>query len=398
MTNLEKDKESPFQQIDYNLIFILFLLICSSCIAIYSAQIIGQYDSNYVVKQVVWYVLGLIAIAVVMILDFDQFRRLSWYIYGLGILLLIGIVIVPYVDPNAGTPAALVPVINGAQSWYRFGGFAFQPAEVMKVALIISLANSITLHNEKYSNRSIKEDFLLLGKILAIALPPVVLVMLQPDLGTTLVFIAIISSLLLVSGIRWRIIFLITLLFVLLITGLVFLYLYFPDFFLTYILETYQLERFYAWLQPYEYDEGIGYQLVKSLLAIGSGQLFGKGFTDGSVYFPEAHTDFIFAIIGEEFGFIGTSFVISLFFLLVYRMIHVALESNEPFGSYLCAGVIGMITFQVFQNIGMTIGVLPITGIPLPFISYGGSSILASMIAIGIILNVRSRTRKYMFD
>ncbi|WLD94932.1 FtsW/RodA/SpoVE family cell cycle protein [Alkalihalobacillus sp. AL-G] len=396
MTNLEK--ESPFQQIDYNLLFILFLLICSSCISIYSAMIIGQYESNFVLKQIVWYAVGFIAIAIIMILDFDQFRKLSWYIYGLGVFLLVGIVVIPFIDPNAGTDAALVPEINGAYSWYRYRGLAFQPAEVMKVALIISLANSITVHNEKYVDRSIREDFLLIGKILLISLPPVFLVLLQPDLGTTLVFIAIVASLLLVSGIRWRIIFLLTLLFILLITGLVFLYLYFPEFFLTYILADYQLERFYGWLQPYEYDEGIGYHLVKSLLAIGSGQLFGKGFTDGTVYFPEAHTDFIFSIIGEEFGFMGTSFVISLFFLLIYRMIHTALESNEPFGSYLCAGVIGMVTFQVFQNIGMVIGLLPITGIPLPFISYGGSSILASMIAIGLVLNVRSRTRNYMFD
>lgn len=394
MTNT--DRETPFQQIDYNLLFILFLLICSSCIAIYSA--VGQYEGNFVVKQLVWYSVGFTAIAFVMILDFDQFLKLSWYIYGFGIFLLLGIVVIPMVDPNAGTTDALVPSINGAMSWYRYGGIAFQPSELMKVALIITISNVITIHNDTYKDRSLKGDFLLLGKVMLVSIPPVFLVMSQPDLGTTLVFIAIIASLILVSGIRWRIILLLTLLFSLFITGLVMIYIYFPEFFLDHILASYQLNRFYGWLQPYEFEQGFGFQLVKSLLAIGSGQLYGKGFAEGNVYFPEAQTDFIFSVIGEEFGFMGTSFVISLFFLLVYRIIHTALESNDPFGSYLCAGVIGMITFQVFQNIGMTIGLLPITGIPLPFISYGGSSILASMIAIGLVLNVRSRTRNYMFD
>ncbi|WP_349410282.1 FtsW/RodA/SpoVE family cell cycle protein [Pseudalkalibacillus sp. SCS-8] len=394
MTNQEK--ESPFQQIDYNLLFILFLLICSSCIAIYSA--VGLYEPSFVIKQLVWYAVGFVAIAFVMILDFDQFLKLSWYIYGAGMFLLLGIAIIPLVDPNAGTPQAIVPNINGAHSWYRYGGVAFQPSEIMKVALIITIANLITVHNEKYKNRTIKDDFLLVGKVALVSLPPVLLVVKQPDLGTTMVFIAIIGSLLLVSGIRWRIILLLSFLLTAVITSLVLIYLYFTEFFTTYLLKPYQLDRFYGWLQPYEFDQEEGYQLVQSLLAIGSGQLYGKGFTGGNVTIPEPQTDFIFSVVGEEFGFMGTSFLISLFFLLIYRIIQTALESNDPFGSYLCAGVIGMITFQVFQNIGMTIGLLPITGIPLPFLSYGGSSILASMIAIGLVLNVRSRTRNYMFD
>jgi cell division protein FtsW (lipid II flippase) len=180
----------------------------------------------------------------------------------------------------------------------------------------------------------------------------------------------------------------------------VFIFFTFPDFFNKYILDTnsYKLDRVYGWLNPYEYSSDIGFQLIKSLLAIGSGELYGKGYQQLEVYLPEGHTDFIFAIISEQFGFIGGSIVISLFFLLIYRMIHIALESNDPFGSFLCTGVIGMITFQVFQNVGMTVGLLPITGLPLPFISYGGSSLATYMIAIGIVLNVRSRTRKYMFD
>jgi rod shape determining protein RodA len=382
------DQQSPLQQIDYNLLFILFLLFCTSCIAIYSAT-----EGNFVIKQLVWYAVGAIAIAGTLILDFDQFRRLSWYLYGLGVLLLSGLVIIAAVDPAS----SLVPEINGAKSWYRFPGMAFQPSEIMKVALIITLSNTITSHNERFIQRTISDDFLLIVKIVLVSALPLLLVLMQPDLGTGLVFAAIIGSLILISGIRWRIIFTLLLFVSGFIAALVFIFVRFPDFFLEYILDQYQLDRFYGWLAPYEYETE-GFQLIKSLLAIGSGQLYGKGFTEGSVYIPEAQTDFIFAVIGEEFGFIGGSLVIALFFLLIYRIIHTALETNEPFGSYLCAGVIGMITFQVFQNIGMTVGLLPVTGIPLPFISYGGSSILSAMIAIGLILNVRSRTRKFMFD
>ncbi|MCK6256767.1 rod shape-determining protein RodA [Fictibacillus sp. KIGAM418] len=385
---MENNRQSPLQQIDYNLIFLLFLMICISCMAIYSAQEIAQYDSNFVIKQLMWYAVGAFAVAGVMILDFDQFRKLSWYLYGFGILLLIGIVI---------APESLVPNINGARAWFRFGPFALQPSELMKVALIISISNTIATHNEKYIVRTLHEDLLLIGKIALIVMPPMLLILMQPDLGTSLVFIALTLSLMLVSGIRWRIIAVIILIGVLFITLLVWIYFTFPQFFLDHILDEYQLERFYAWLDPYGHKDE-GYHIRNALMAIGSGQLFGKGFTHGSVYLPEAQTDFIFSIVGEEWGFIGTSVLISLFFLMIYRMINTALESNEAFGSYLCAGVIGMVTFQVFQNIGMNIQVMPITGIPLPFISYGGSSVLAQMIAFGLVLNVRSRTRKYMFE
>jgi rod shape-determining protein RodA len=381
---LENNHKSPWQQIDYNLLFLLFLMLCTSCIAIYSAQLIGQYGENFVLKQIVWYVIGGIAIVGVMILDYDQFRKLSWYLYGVGILLLLGIMV-------------FGSEVNGAKSWYKFGGIAFQPSEIVKVSLVITISNIIAGHNEKYVIRTMREDLLLLSKIGLAAGGPMLLVLMQPDLGTSLVFIAITGSLLLVSGIRWRIILSLVALFSLFVSILVWIYFTFPEFFMAHILDAYQLDRFYAWLDPYGHPDA-GYHTRNALLAIGSGMLFGKGFKEGAIYLPEAQTDFIFSVIGEEFGFLGTSIVISLFFLMIYRMINTALESNEPFGSYLCSGVIGMLTFQVFQNIGMNIQVMPITGIPLPFISYGGSSILACMIAFGLVLNVRSRTRKYMFE
>ncbi|KKI93638.1 cell cycle protein [Bacillus sp. SA1-12] len=388
-------EKSPQQQIDFTLLFIMFLLAIVSTIAINSAEATlpaTLQAINFSVKQVQWYIIGAFAVAMTMLIDYDRFRQLSWYLYGFGMVLLLGLEILP---------APIVQTIKGATSWYKLGPLGnFQPSELMKIFMIIVLSRIIADHREKYPNNTITDDFLLIGKLAATAAPPILLLIRQPDMGMTMVFCAIIASLILVSGIKWRIIVTAASSALLGIGSIVFIFIKFPDFFLKYILrgEEYQLDRFYGWLNPYEYSGEQGFQLVKSLLAIGSGELRGKGYKNLEVYLPEAHTDFIFSIISEQFGFIGGSIVVSLFFLLIYRMIHISLESNDPFGSYLCTGIIGMITFQVFQNVGMTIGLLPITGLPLPFVSYGGSSLATYMVAIGVVLNVRSRTRKYMFD
>ncbi|MGG3888341.1 FtsW/RodA/SpoVE family cell cycle protein [Metabacillus fastidiosus] len=387
------EKEKIPQQVDYTLIFIMFLMAIVSTLAIYSAQATLPEKLqviNFAARQIQWYIIGGIVVIGTMVIDYDRFKQLSWYLYGFGMLLLLGLEILPQ---------GIVQTIKGATSWYNLGPLGnFQPSELMKIIMIIVLSKLITDHREKHPNSDIQDDFLLIGKIALAAAPPLFLLYRQPDMGMSMVFCAIIGSLIIVSGIKWRIILSFVGTAVISVSVLVFIFIQFPKFFNDHIMKTYQLDRFYGWLNPYEYAGEQGFQLVKSLLAIGSGELKGKGFENLEVYLPEAHTDFIFSIIAEQFGFIGGSIVISLFFLLIYRMIHIALESNEPYGSYICTGIIGMITFQVFQNVGMTVGLLPITGLPLPFISYGGSSLATYMIAIGLILNVRSRTRKYMFD
>jgi rod shape determining protein RodA len=387
------DSEKNMQQrIDYTLLFILFLLALASTVAIISAQATlpeKLQNINFVAQQWQWYAVGSVAIFVTMIIDYDRFKQVAWYLYGFGIILLLGL---EFSIPGTQT-------IKGATSWYKLPGIGnFQPSELMKIFLILVLSQLIVLHREKYQEGTIKLDLLLLGKLSITTLVPLLLLVKQPDMGMSMVFMSIFASLLIVSGIRWRILFSIGVTFIMMIVALVYTYFAFPVFFKENILDDYQLNRFYGWLAPYEYSNAQGFQLIKSLLAIGSGELSGKGFHNIEVFLPESHTDFIFAVIAEQFGFIGASLVISLFFLLIYRMIHIALECNDPYGSYLCAGIIGMITFQVFQNIGMTIGLLPITGLPLPFVSYGGSSLATYMLAIGIILNVRSRTKKFLFD
>jgi rod shape determining protein RodA len=220
----------------------------------------------------------------------------------------------------------------------------------------------------------------------------------QPDLGTSLVLLAIFSGLMLVSGISWKVI-----LPIFLLTGtigglLIYLIVFQPELLNIIGVRQYQLGRIYSWLNPEEFKDGDGYHLYQSMLAIGSGLITGKEASLGNVHLPEGHTDFIFSVIGEKYGFAGASFVISLYFLLIYRIISLSLDVKDPFSSYICTGVVSMFVFHVFQNAGMTIGLLPITGIPLPFISYGGSSMISNMLAIGLIFSISFRNKKYMFD
>jgi rod shape determining protein RodA len=376
---------------DYQLAFILFLLFCTSCIAIYGAQMTsGQYEENFLLKQIVWYVVGCFIVAGVMFFDSEQIQRMAWYLYGFGIFLLVFLMV---------APTSIAKPVNGAKAWFTLPGFSFQPAEFMKVFLIITLSTIITKHNQKYLKHTLDSDLKLLFKIAVTAIVPIFLLLKQPDLGTALVMVAIVIGLIFTSGILWRIIISITIIAVIAISTIFYLVLKAPSILEKYLgVQSYQFGRIYSWLNPEGYKSGEGYHLLNSLKAIGSGQIVGKGVGQGQVYIPENHTDFIFSVIGEQFGFVGTSVVLSLFFLLIYHLIKVSIETNEEFNSYICAGVISLFVFHVFQNAGMTIGLLPITGIPLPFISYGGSSLMGSMFAIGLIFGIRWHHKVYMFS
>lgn len=382
--------------IDYTLIFIIILLGCVSLFTIYTIvpTLPASYDgSHFVLKQFAWYIVGAVVVACIMLLDYDRFKQITWILYGIGVLSLLMLTL--------RFPPSIIHEANNAVSWFKFPGIGtIQPSEFMKVFLVLAVSLVTTQHNEKYISRTIKSDLGLLLKIGAVAVPPMLLIATEPDLGGFLVLSAITGSIVLISGIRWRIIF--TILFLgigILAAGLAAWY-FFPGpiaDFLEDSLFGHVSSRFYGWLDPEQHPDS-GYQLILAMLAIGSGQLFGKGIGDMQVYVPERHTDMIFTAISEQFGFIGASLVVALFFLLIYRLIHVALLSNDNYGSYLVTGLVGMFAYQVFQNIGMSIQLLPVTGLPLPFLSYGGSSTLTYMLAIGIVLNVHSRTRKYMFE
>jgi rod shape determining protein RodA len=382
-------KVSP--RLDYGLVLILFLLFLASCAAIYSAQAAGQYGENFLLKQVVWYMVGIGIIAAVISLDSDQLKKISWYTYGIGLAMLAILMV---------APSSIAPYINGAKSWYKVPGMgSLQPSEFVKVFLILTLARVITDHHQKNPVKTNQTDLWLLLKIGAVTMAPLILVMQQPDLGTSLVFIAIMFGMIFISGISWKLLVPIFGTGAAIVAGIFYLVLAKPEFLeKTLGVKEYQFGRIYSWLDPYNYQSTTGFQLTRSLLAIGSGETAGKGYRNREVYLPESHTDFIFSVVGEEFGFIGASVLVSLFFLLIYHITKVGMETKNDFYTYVCVGVISMITFHVFQNIGMTIGLLPITGIPLPFVSYGGSSLMGNMLAIGLIFSIRYHYKKYMFS
>lgn len=387
--------DSLLSKLDYTLLFIVFLLFCCSLVSIYEAPIPKNLGGNhyFVVHQLFWYIVGFVVIVIFFLFDYERIKSFSWVLYGIIMGPLVGLIAYAH-----GVPVPFAHSSHGATSWYDLPGLGeIQPAEFMKIVLILVIGRLIVDHNEGNETRSIKDDFILLGKIFGTSAPPILLILIQPDLGTVMLIVAIVISMTLVSGIRWRIICGLFLTIVIGIATLVFAYFKFP-FVVDLLLRSHQLDRFYGWLAPYQYSNSEGYQLILSLNAIGSGQLYGKGLSHSISNLPEGYNDFIFSVVGSEFGFIGASLLISIFFMLVYRMIHTALKTHDPFGSYICTGVIGMITFTIFENVGMTIQVMPITGVPLPFISYGGSSLLTNMIAIGLILSIKARARKYMFD
>ncbi|SEQ44456.1 cell division protein FtsW, lipid II flippase [Virgibacillus subterraneus] len=382
--------------IDYTLVFILILLGLVSLFTLFTIEpsLPEKYDgSNFMLKQALWFIAGGIVITAVMLIDYDRFHQITWILYGVGLTSLLMLF--------AGFPAGIVHEANGAVSWFKFPVIGtIQPGEFMKVILVLTLAHVMVRHNTKYIEKTIRSDLGLLAKIIIISAPPMALLAVQPDLGGLLVLIAITGFMILVSGVQWRILFSIAFIVIDIVLLAIVLWYLFPGPIAVYLEESvfdHVSSRFYGWLNPQQnYDAG--YQLILAMMAIGSGQLFGKGIGDMEVYVPERHTDMIFTAISEQFGFVGASLVVMLFFLLVYRLIHIALLSNDTYGSYLVTGLVGMFAYQIFQNIGMSIQLLPITGLPLPFISYGGSSTITYMLSIGIVLNVHSRTKEYMFS
>lgn len=378
---------------DWILAFILLGFLIVSLLAISSAQTTGQYGINYVPLQLRWYFIGAVIIGIVLFFEPDQYKKMSWHMYAFGIILLLVLIFMPEGKGQIGEP------VNSAKSWYQTPLGNIQPSEFMKTFFILAMARLISKHHETYSIKSIKTDFILLGKMALTLIVPLAFIMQQPDLGSSLVFIAITAALVIVAGISWRIILPVFVTIASIGGILLWMALYMTEFLEKYLgFNPYQSKRIMSWLDPYTYSSTDGYHLITSLNAIGSGEIIGKGYQNREVYVAENHTDFIFSVIGEEWGFIGASLVICLYFLLIYHLTKMTLLLKDPFSTYVCAGIIAMITFHVFENIGMTIQLLPITGIPLPFLSYGGSSLMGNALAIGLVFSMRFHYRTYMFS
>lgn len=374
-------------RIDYGIVLSMMLLMIISLVSIYSAQLTNnQYDANFVVKQAMWFVVSTFAIIVVMQLDYDRLTKWAYYFYGLGLFLLVFVLL-------------FGKEVKGAKSWIVIPFLGnIQPSEVVKVILIVVLAKVIWDHNRTYKIHHFSYDAWLLLKIGLFTLMPLILIMLQPDLGTALVFIAIMSGMILISGITWKIIVPLFGSIAAIGTALIWMVIYHQNWLTSLGFKPYQFERITTWINPENDPQGGGYQVLRAMTAIGSGQISGNGAGYDAIAIPENHNDFIFTIVAGDYGFIGASILLAIYFLLIYQIIRVALDVGVPFYSYICTGVVMMLMFHVLENVGMNIGLLPITGIPLPFISYGGSALLGNMMAVGLVLGIRFNFKKSMFE
>ena len=384
---------NKFKVLFYNPIIVyLILIIGIGVVAIQSASPLFKINyaathDNNAFKQLLFIGIGAVIAVFIIIIGIERIRALRWWIYGFWMIPLLGL----FAYKKLHLPIPFVKDLNGAVSWYELpGGLGtIQPSEFMKIGLVLVVADIIQRHNERYPHirRTFKTDLNLLMKIMAAILPPSILIFIQPDSGVTMIILFFIAIMIFSSGIQWRYILTVGGIVIVLMATFILLVGVFPEFLTgTLGIDAYKLSRFFGWFDPFGTMDKDGMQLAKGLLAIGSGNLIGNGFQSAHVYFPEAHTDFIFAVIGMDFGLIGTLITITLCGLFDYEILNTATLNRGHYNSYVCIGIFGMLFFQQIQNIGMTIGLLPITGITLPFISYGGSSSLSYMILFGIVL------------
>ncbi len=317
--------------------------------------------STLATKQLIFLILGLIIIALVSRIDYRILCRYSWWLYG-GVTLILVIVLV------------YGKMAGGSQRWIEFGPVRLQPSEFAKLAMVFALADTVVRVRQMVGWFWAS----LLG--LLVVFPPMALILLQPDLGTALVFLAIWFGLLFIGGIKLRI------LLGYIITGVLLVPAMIP------FLKDYQRQRLFGFLNPEADPMGSGYQVLQSKTAIGHGGFFGQGLFQGSQtmlgYIPGAHTDFIFAVAAEETGIVGAGLILLGLGLVIFAGLAISEVTDDMLGKLVAGGIIGMISFQVVVNVGITLGMMPVTGIPLPFISYGGSAFLSNSIAIGVLVSI----------
>jgi rod shape determining protein RodA len=362
-----------FKNFDFTLLSATLAIIAYGCAMIYSASSGGTTGAGYVEKQIIWALLGLIGAAVVASINHTVYHRHARKIYVITIVTLVAVLLV-------GESA------KGAQRWIGYGWFRIQPSEFAKIALIIALAVFFVERADRIrSLRTLVESFVYLAV-------PLLLIFKQPDLGTSLVLLAIWITMAFVAGTDYRNIVLIA------VTGIVFALSvwYIPG-----VLKDYQRKRIITLINPSADPLGSGYHINQSRIAVGSGQFLGKGFLKGTQrelrFIPEQHTDFIFTVVAEEFGFVGAVSLLGLYFLMIWRALNIMSVTEDSTGRLITAGVVGMFLFHVFVNVGMTLGIMPVTGVPLPLFSYGGSSLMANMMAIGLLEGISMRRHRISF-
>lgn len=361
------------KNLDFSVIIVTSLIILVSLIIIGSATHINTPSEDrywYVQRQGIFALMNVIFIFVILNFDYKSLAKFGNTLYGINLVMLLAVMFV-------GQSAL------GAQRWIQIGPISLQPSEFSKLIMIISLSSLLDKKMGKLNSfKEIIPVFLYVGI-------PFLLVLKQPDLGTSLVFLAILFGMIFVAGINSK--------HLLLIFSAAAAFM--PIFW--HFLKDYQKMRLTVFIDPNVDPLGSGYHIIQSKIAIGSGMLFGKGLFAGTQsqlnFLPENHTDFIFAVIGEELGFVGAVIILLLYFFLLYRGIKIAGLAKDNFGTLLATGITSMLTFHVLVNVGMTAGIMPVTGIPLPLMSYGVSSLTTNMISIGILLNIYMRRQKILF-
>jgi rod shape determining protein RodA len=354
------------RNIDKSLLLLTFALFAIGFITIYSAthgRNLPLAESFYF-KQLTWFAIGLIFLLLALAIPYQSFIDASYAIYAINIMLLVLVLMMGHIR-------------LGAQRWFSIAGFAFQPSEFLKLGMILAFSNYLGSNRDQ------------MGQVKSLIIPcimmglPFVLVVLQPDLGTALLLVPIFFAMLLVAGAKPRH------LTMMILAGVAAMPVFWQ------FLREYQKQRLLVFINPNIDPLGAGYTIIQSKIAIGSGGLFGKGWLGGTQtqlnFLPERHTDFIFSAVGEEWGLIGATVVVLLYVILVNRAFIASSLTSDLYGKLIATGIAVMIAFQVLINIAMTVGMMPVVGIPLPMISYGGSSMLTTMIAVGLLMNVSLR-------
>ncbi|MBR5271294.1 MAG: rod shape-determining protein RodA [Clostridia bacterium] len=361
------------KEFDYILFIITTALAIFGVVVIFSATRTNETNTNVIVQSSAL-LMGVALEIFICFFDYEQFKNLIKPIYVFSVAILIFVLIFGVTGDW------------GARSWIRFGSIGLQPAEIAKLCFIITFS----YHLEKVKDK-INKIPVILGLLLHIGVP-VSLILLQPDMGSTMVFVFMFLCMIFVAKLSYKYIIPVG---VAGICSLPFVY--------KYVLSPYQQNRIQVFLNPEMDPLNKGYNVIQSKIAVGSGQFLGKGYLEGTQnqmgYLPTKSTDFIFSVISEEFGFVGAMIVVIVLFALIIRCFKAARKADNVFGRYICTGVGAMFMFHVFENIGMCIGLTPVTGIPLPFLSYGGTSLITNMAAIGLVLSVEYHNKpRSVFD
>ena len=371
------------KKINLRILLPVFFMALISIVTIYSALTYTSKSlGNLALKQTIWYLIGSVLVMVVLKLKNNYFYNYARILYILGNISLVLLLFF-------GTP------INNSRCWFSIPGVgSIQPSEFMKIFIMLQLSVMIHDFRSKYKNPTLKEEFIFILKTFFIVLVPSLLTFMQPDTGAVIIYFVIYLVMMFISGIRIRWFLIGFCCLVVLLGSLLGIYFFKKELFIK-IFGTsifYRLDRLFDW------RSGSGLQLENALAAIGSAGLFGHGFNKTPIYFPESSTDFIFAVFASNFGFIGVVILLGLIIYFDFNISKLGKRKLNDNDKYILGGIVGMLLFQQIQNIGMTVGLLPITGITLPFISYGGSSLLSYMLIVGFLLNISSeKEKKYKY-